>query len=615
LEEVTGSGKTEAALFLARRLMANRLGDGVFVALPTMATSNAMYERMAEMYSRLFAGGSRPSLVLAHGNRHLLAAFAKSIADLSEAAQHYDSGDDTASSQCASWLADNRKKSLLADVGVGTLDQVLLSILPSRFQSLRLFGLARHILIVDEVHGYDPYMNELLQTLLSFHAALGGSAILLSATLPLHVRQKLLNSFSRGRGVEELPQVRSSEYPLATHYSTASGIAETPITAPSFRRSSVTIRPFCEPEDVERMVVEASEHGKCVCWIRNTVHDASSEYENLRSRIEPGKLMLSHSRFAMGDRLEIESAVCTAFGKVSGKAERCGKVLIATQVVEQSLDLDFDYMISDLAPMDLLIQRAGRLHRHLRDKEGSPLPWGERSDQRDDPHFVIYGPVPEDGAGADWYKAMFPKAAFVYPSHGLLWLTARILRERESLRMPDDARVLIEAAFSEEAMDLIPAALCQRDLEAEAQRQADRSLAHINMLKLEEGYRATPNQWLEDMRTPTRIGDMESTVRLAKWDGEQLTPWYECGDFPWDMSQVNVRSHFVSAEADHEPALRTEVEKLKSRLPDKGKWSILVPMTRGDDGKWYGPAKGGNGRAVVLSYDHAIGISVSRKEG
>lgn len=615
LEEVTGSGKTEAALFLARRLMTHGLGDGVFVALPTMATSNAMYERVAKTYRRLFAGGSHPSLVLAHGARHLSAAFISSIGGLTDATQTYGADDEAASSQCASWLADNRKKSLLADAGVGTLDQALLAILPSRFQSLRLFGLARHILIVDEVHAYDPYMNKLLQTLLSFQAALGGSAILLSATLPLQVRQQMLNSFARGLGMEESPRATSSDYPLVTHFSATSGITETSVLASHFRRSSVVLKLAYEREEIERMIIEASSQGKCVCWIRNTVHDALAGYESLRPRIEPHRLMLFHARFAMGDRLDIENAVRATFGPGSGEEKRSGKVLIATQVVEQSLDLDFDMLISDLAPMDLLIQRAGRLHRHLRDEKGNPLPCGEQADRRDPPRFFIHAPVPEDGAGADWYKAVFPGAAFVYPSHGSLWLSARLLREREALRMPEDARELIEAAFSEEAEDLVPVALRQRDLEAEAQWQADRSLAHINMLKLEEGYRATLNQWREDMRTPTRLGDMETTVRLARWDGAKLTPWYERGDFPWDMSQVNIRSHFVSAEADHEPALKAEMERLKECLPDKGRWSILVPMTPGDGGKWYGLAKDGNGRTVALAYDRATGISVSRKEG
>ncbi len=614
LEDVTGSGKTEAALFLAKRLMTHGLGNGIFMALPTMATSNAMYDRVTKVYRKLFTDESTPSLVLAHGARHLSDTFMRSIADPSNTQKQYGTDEDTASAQCASWLSDNRKKALLADAGVGTLDQALLAILPSRFQSLRLLGLAGHILIVDEVHAYDPYMNKLLQTLLSFHAAMGGSAILLSATLPNHVRQEFISSFNGGMDMFESIRVESAAYPLATHLSRNESIAEVPVDATPQRITSVDVKIITDSEDAERMVISAAGQGKCVCWIRNTVHDAIAGFESLREKVASDNLMIFHARFAMGDRLDIETMVKDCFGRKSKEKDRSGKILIATQVVEQSLDLDFDLLISDLAPMDLLIQRAGRLHRHTRDEQGNPLPYGSGNDRRELPCFIIHGPLPEDDADANWYKTMFPKAATVYPSHGCLWLTARLLKEKGVLRMPDDARELIEAAFGKAAAS-IPSALQKRDDEAFAKRSQDRSLAHINMLKLEEGYVATPNQWLEDMRTPTRLGDTESTVRLARWDGRALTPWYPHSDFPWDMSQVYLRSFFVHSEANHtDPELRAAVEKLKEILPDKGKWSVLVPLSKSDDGVWRGEAQNKKGDAVTITYDPLIGVTVGKEE-
>ena len=615
LEDVTGSGKTEAAIVLAQRLIARGLGDGTFIALPTMATSNAMYERVAKVYRKLFTEDSSPSLVLAHGARHLSDAFMRSITVGHDMQRPYRNDDDTAAVQCTAWLADNRKKALLADVGVGTLDQSLLAILPSRFQSLRLYGLAGHILIVDEVHSYDPYMNKLLQTLLSFHAALGGSAILLSATLPLHVRQELVTSFAHGIGMPFVPQVGCAAYPLATHLYRDGGISEISVGATAQRRTSIPVKIISEQDAVERVIIKTSEQGRCVCWIRNTVHDALDGYESLRKKIDADRMMLFHARFAMGDRLSIENCVCASFGKKSQEQNRCGRVLIATQVVEQSLDLDFDLLVSDLAPMDLLIQRAGRLHRHLRDERGNPLPFGAGPDRRETPCFIIHSPLPENGAGADWYSAAFPKAAFVYPSHGCLWLTAWLLRDKGFLNIPDDARKLIEAAFSNEADSLIPVPLRERDMEAEAEWQADRSLAHINMLKLEEGYSATANQWREDMRTPTRLGEMETTVRLARWDGITLTPWCSHPDFPWDMSQVGLRSAVVHSEADHAGrALKLEIGDLKARLPDKGKWSVLVPLMLDAGGKWRGDALDKNGKPVRVSYDPVTGVTVTKKE-
>lgn len=519
LEDVTGSGKTEAALMLAGRLMSTGCGNGLFVALPTMATSNAMYDRLVDCYKNMFSSESAPSLVLAHGARHLSETFMASVVS-----QHPEiTGDEAASAQCSSWLADNRKKALLADVGVGTLDQALLAVLPARFQSLRLFGLVNHILIVDEVHAYDPYMNKLLQNLLAFHAALGGSAILLSATLPTHIRRDFIAAFAGGCGDKQKPGLQSRAYPLATAYSKATGVQETAVEATLQRRCSVRVELVAEESEVVQQIVNAAGNGKCVCWIRNTVHDALIGLANLKNAIPKDDLMLFHARFAMGDRLDIEGTVTKTFGRKSTEKERSGKVLVATQVVEQSLDLDFDLLITDLAPMDLLIQRAGRLHRHQREERGNPL--SEGVDRRESPYMIVHGPLPEDTADGNWYKAAFSKASFVYPSHGCLWLTARLLQEKSVLKMPDDARDLIEAAFFESA-ERIPAPLKQRDQQAESQWQTDKSLAHINMLKLDEGYEATITQWREDMKTPTRLGSMETTVRLAKWDGSVLTPWY-----------------------------------------------------------------------------------------
>lgn len=607
LEDVTGSGKTEAALMLANRLMAAGCGDGIFVALPTMATSNAMYDRLAKMYKKLFSLESEPSLVLAHGARHLSEGFMASVA-----VQNAEtSADETASAQCSSWLADNRKKALLADVGVGTLDQALLAVLPARFQSLRLFGLAHHILIVDEVHAYDPYMNKLLQNLLAFHAALGGSAILLSATLPTHIRRDFIAAFASGCGDNRKPALQDKSYPLATSYSTATGVCETPVEATVQRQCSVAVQLVADVDEVTKRIGAAASQGKCVCWIRNTVHDALAAFDRLRETVPTDDLLLFHARFAMGDRLDIEERVTSTFGRKSTAHERRGKVLVATQVVEQSLDLDFDLLITDLAPMDLLIQRAGRLHRHVRDEHGNPL--SEGADRREPPIMLVHGPMPEDTADGGWYKTAFPKAAFVYPSHGCLWLTTKLLADRKELKMPDDARELIESAFSEHA-DAIPEPLQQRDQQAHSQWQADKSLAHINMLKLDEGYEATVTQWREDIKTPTRLGSMDTTVRLATWGGTELKPWCYHEKFPWDMSQVGIRSGLVDKEAIHSGALGEEIGRLKEQLPDKGKWSVLVPLLQGDDGRWRGEALNKRGDSVVVTYDRQRGVTVTGKE-
>ncbi len=224
LEDVTGAGKTEAALLLTHRLMAGGQAGGFFIALPTMATANAMYGRIAQAYARLFADPA--SLVLAHGQRALVDDFAATVlvddfaaAVLPASTEEHDprQRDETASARCTAWLADHNKRALLSPAGVGTIDQALLAVLHSKHQSLRLLGLLRKVLVVDEVHACDAYMQGLLEVLLEFHARAGGSAVLLSATLPQRMKQALLAAFARGVQIPA-PRAIATGYPLATSW-------------------------------------------------------------------------------------------------------------------------------------------------------------------------------------------------------------------------------------------------------------------------------------------------------------------------------------------------------------------------------------------------------------
>jgi CRISPR-associated endonuclease/helicase Cas3 len=179
IEDVTGSGKTEAALTLAHRLMATGRANGLFVALPTEATANAMYARLGSSFRCLFTVEALPSLVLAHGRRTLHKGFQDSVVDAASRAsarngtRDSEGGERPSSAECAEWIADDRRKAFLADVGAGTIDQALLAILPVKHQSLRLWGLADRVLIVDEAHAYDAYMARELEACWSFVIASG----------------------------------------------------------------------------------------------------------------------------------------------------------------------------------------------------------------------------------------------------------------------------------------------------------------------------------------------------------------------------------------------------------------------------------------------------------
>ncbi|XLV70486.1 CRISPR-associated helicase Cas3' (plasmid) [Ralstonia syzygii subsp. celebesensis] len=278
---------------------------------------------------------------------------------------------------------------------------------------------------------------------------------------------------------------------------------------------------------VERVMNEARA-GRCICWIRNTVDDARHAFTALRSHLPEKSLALFHSRFAMGDRLAIEAAALDRFGKASTAAQRQGQVLIATQVVEQSLDLDFDIMISDLAPIDLLIQRAGRLQRHARHGDGEPATDG--CERRPAPTLYLLCPENTDTPGSNWYAASFPKARHVYPNVGQLWLTQRALLAAGQIVSPggpgeDGAvRSLVEAVYGPEA-DPIPDALQRATQEQMGKDMAAASQAHFNALNLERGYCAdSSHHWYEDTQTPTRLGDETCEIYLAREEGGGLVP-------------------------------------------------------------------------------------------
>ncbi|MEK7813880.1 MAG: CRISPR-associated helicase Cas3', partial [Candidatus Desantisbacteria bacterium] len=350
-----------------------------------------------------------------------------------------DIDEDSASQNCSAWLSDSRKKALLANVGVGTIDQVLLAVLSARHQSLRLFGLSRKVLIVDEVHACDAYMLKLLGALLRFHAAFGGSAILLSATLPQTIRTQLLKSFASGTDISNITS-KSTDYPLLTCLS-GDGLKEIPVAARKDTDRAVTVQPLYNPDEVIKQLQAVIEAGGCACWVRNTVYDAVEAYQHWIKSFGMEHVRLFHARFALGDRLQIEQDVLRLFGPKSTTNDRKGQLLIATQVVEQSLDIDFDYMVTDLAPVDLIIQRAGRLKRHNRNKQGNLI---KGSDERDAAILGILMPEALDNADKNWYKEMFPKAYTVYPHHGQLWLTAHWLQRQKGFAKPKDAREMIE---------------------------------------------------------------------------------------------------------------------------------------------------------------------------
>ncbi|MBW8831478.1 MAG: CRISPR-associated helicase Cas3' [Burkholderiales bacterium] len=611
LEDVTGAGKTEAAVTLAHRLLAAGCADGFFIGLPTMATANAMYGRIAEVYRLLFDGNA--SLVLAHGRKRLVEDFEATVIEPGSEEGDARQRDESATSRCTRWLADHNKRALLSPAGVGTVDQALLGALQSKHQSLRLLGLARKVLVIDEVHACDAYMQRTLEILLRFHARAGGSAILLSATMPERMKAALLKAFASGCQQSE-PGLISQAYPLATSWSALSPatLSEAAIDTRADVRRRVQVRYETDFEAIVGGIVAALAAGQCVAWIRNTVGDALEARTALAAHVEAERITLFHARFALGDRLDIEESVLATFGPGSGPEQRSGRLLIATQVAEQSLDVDFDLVVSDLAPVDRIIQRAGRLRRHVRDLHGQRLTQRGATDQRGEPCLWVLGPVWAEAPPANWFKQVFPRAASVYPHHGQLWLTAGALRSGQ-FTMPDDARTLVETVFADE--DTLPKGLQGNANQAEGKAYGDASLADMNSVKLVKGYTRDGIEWSSDTVTPSRLGEDTIDVMLGRWHGDQLRPWRD--DKPprhqWTYSTVRVAKRLIaSALPPSSLARAAALQAVLEQMPGGGQWSVLLALDEQDGahvGQACAMAKGNLPPSVTTwRYDAAMGL-------
>jgi len=601
IEDETGAGKTEASLILLNRLMANKLAEGFYLALPTMATADGIYPRVQKTYDKLYKNGEKPSLVLSHSSAKLSDKFTDTILffDKAISAQKYS---DDAQSRCQAWLADNRKKSLLAQVGVGTIDQAFLAVLKVKYQSLRLIGLMGKVLVIDEAHAYDAYMGKELEVLLEVHAALGGSAIVMSATLPLNIREKLANAYLKGLGRKVCKLDEQNAYPLLTHIA-ADYKKEIPCpNNPKKSRKSVNYQFVHEENQVNELIRISLEQGKCLCWIRNSVNDARNSYQQWKHY---QNVDLFHARFVLADRLIVQEKILGLFDKNSTEEKRKGRLLIATQVVEQSLDLDFDVMITDLAPIDLMLQRAGRLHRHVRDQYGNVKQIGE--DERSEAVLTIFCPEYTENPSADWFSATFPNAKRVYKNHARLWAGMKQLIEMENYLLPKNIRPLIEAVYSDQCE--IPKGLEATDAKAYGDASAERSNAGFNTIDFERGYTLDGQVWADDLDMPTRLGEETLTLTLAKWEHEQLKPFGKLDKQAWQKSEIRLLAKNVFKLVPYTEAQQQAFEKIKAQLPSQGKWINLLPMSWNDEKQlWQGLVLNDKQQETPIFYSSNLGL-------
>ena len=444
-----GEGKTEAALLAAEVLAAQTEANGLFVGLPTQATADQMFSRVTGW---LAAQPGEVTVALAHGKASRNEAYQRLMPEAVGIGENED-GVNAAEVTASQWLA-GRKRRLLAPVVVGTVDQLLLAGVASRHVALRFLGLTGKVVVVDEVHAYDAYMSVILRRVLAWLGAARVPVILLSATLPAGVRAELLSAYAGG-AVSPV----SSGYPLITWIDAPpAGQPEGPFV-PEWERpaalaagQSRSYHPAATQARAVRVEFQAERdeavaanlarravaEGGCVLVLRNTVGRAQRTYEYVAAALAPGEATLAHARFTVADRRLRDRLLIDRFGPDAAEARPFRHVLVATQVAEQSLDVDFDLLISDLAPVDLLLQRLGRVHRHSR----------PRPPRLQVPRLIVVG---HDGLRPGRPPTVPVGGEWVYGRY-LLWRTAAVLLGRDELDLPADIPRLVDTVYGDDAV-------------------------------------------------------------------------------------------------------------------------------------------------------------------
>ncbi|SFE28893.1 CRISPR system Cascade subunit CasA [Actinacidiphila alni] len=450
IEAPMGEGKTEAALAAAEILAARTRAGGCMIALPTRATGDAMFARLVDWLERLPSDGPR-SVFLAHAKAALNDTWAglASAGGRTIAAVDLDGEDDIdgpnvrtrkrpSGLQAHQWLR-GRKKGLLASFTVGTIDQVLFGSLKSRHLALRHLALAGKVVVIDEVHAYDAYMSTYLERVLEWLAAYRVPVVLLSATLPSGRRRALAEAYA-GHPVPEA-DAPADAYPLLTAVSIDGPTMTRQPSAASGRRTEVVVEMLDDDLTalVDRLAGELGAGG-CALVVRNTVDRAQEAAERLREHFGEDRVTVAHSRFVAADRARKDAELLHRFGP-KGTRPDGAHIVVATQVVEQSLDLDFDVLVTDLAPVDLVLQRMGRLHRHDR----------PRPSRLGDARCLITGV-------SDWAAApprIAPGSVSVYDGKHVLLRSLAVLQPHllgRPLRLPEDISPLVQDAYADEPL-------------------------------------------------------------------------------------------------------------------------------------------------------------------
>lgn len=485
IEAPMGEGKTEAAL-AGVEIMARRwCSGGVHIALPTQATTDAMFERVMTWLDALGANNEAiGAITLSHGKARLNRLFQ----GLVHAGRSVQIGCDEGCGSgrhtpghavvAHSWLS-GRKKSQLANFVVGTIDQLLFAGLKARHLMLRHLALAGKIVVLDEVHAYDVFMNSYLTKVLTWLGAYRVPVVALSATLPPDRRHELLNAYQAGQAIADnttapvnADDIGEDGYPIIS-WTEDSRSASCPVL-PSGRRTTVLVEALGggADDDLDALVAllrDLLSDGGCALIVRNTVRRVQRTATALQEEF-PGEVTVAHSRFIAADRIRKDGELLARFGPPGPGVTRPARhIVVSSQVVEQSLDVDFDVLVSDLAPIDLVLQRMGRLHRHNRGVDQCDRPAKLRS-----AHTYITGvdldetPPRLETAAAQRVYGTYPllrSAAVLLPTLG------------RTIELPDDIAPLVRTAYGPETIEPTSWQHAVEDARAKWLQQIDRRTA------------------------------------------------------------------------------------------------------------------------------------------
>lgn len=581
VEGPMGCGKTEAALWAAHRLMESGANEGLYFALPTQVTSNRIHQRVRPFLNAALADPS--TFRLAHG--------ASWLEDDQTLVLHPSSGGDSSAGdhvrEGRSWFASS-KHAILARFGVGTVDQALQGVVAVKHFFVRRFGLAGKVVILDEVHSYDVYTGSLITQLIRELLALRCSVIILSATLTRSRRQELIAA--AGGQAETATSMR---YPLVTMARAAAAAVEIPVESPASHTLKLKTAALTEDE-VLMECIDRAESGQHVLYLRNTVAEVQETCRKAKGSVRESLVGVAtlHSRFPFFRRQELENEWLERLGKRRANDGK-GSLLIATQVVEQSVDIDLDFIVSDLAPTDMLLQRMGRLWRHQRpDRKAA------------EPEFWINAPEVDADAGAKELKRAFGKSGYVYAPYVLL-RTAEVFAQRNSITLPDQIREVLEATYAERVEGEEPAAWSELKAEVEAESE-------ILAQEAESATRVLGRQSVDDKKeyltrragAPTKDVVLARSCEMVARDQWQLTMLSgEClsvSGYAWSLTAARaVHRNLVRAPLyqvppqDMPPWLKLHTHGLTA-------WALV-----GDDGSLV--FRGAQGPAA-LAYDDAMGL-------